>query len=161
MSTKNEDMREIVRVHKKHTGNTAVEMRDVVTWAVARGLWTLPKPVDLVEVAARAFAAAQREEVRHDQVTGKPYRANVAVPVTRDGQVCFQFVDIDEATRPQMVKNAHHRREQAVGEMVQLTLDTMHWNRVHSNEESIDVPADLGPDIEWALNAPDNDGKAA
>jgi len=45
--------------------------------------------------------------------------------------------------------------------MVQITLDTMHWNRMYSTEEPVVAPPDLGPDVEWAMNALDDDEKAA
>ena len=43
----------------------------------------------------------------------------------------------------------------------QLTLDLDHWNRVHPDEEPIDLPMDLTLDIEWRKNTPDDDDKAA
>jgi hypothetical protein len=46
-----------------------------------------------------------------------------------------------------------------VGVRYQLTLDAMHWNSIHPKDEPIDLPLDLGPDVEWRINAPDEDEK--
>ena len=54
------------------------------------------------------------------------------------------------------------RREQMVGEAVQLTLDIDHWNSVNPAEMPIDMPMDFAPDIEWKFNTPpDEDVEAA
>jgi hypothetical protein len=50
-----------------------------------------------------------------------------------------------------MVKSAFARREQVVGDMVQLTLDLDHWNRVNPNEEPIRVETDITPDVNERL----------
>lgn len=64
------------------------------------------------------------------------------------------WIDIDEATRPQIHKSLIQRREQMVGDGLQLTLDAEHWNRMHPDQEPIQMPLDLGPDVEWPKNAP-------
>mgnify|MGYP000792002200 FL=1 len=50
-----------------------------------------------------------------------------------------------------MIKSAYARREQVVGDMLQLTLDLDHWNRVNPNEEPIIIETDVTPDIEERL----------
>jgi len=63
-----------------------------------------------------------------------------------------------------MLKSAVTRREQMVGDGLQLTLDLMHWNSINPDKEPIELPMDLTFDIELRLNAPDednDDGKAA
>lgn len=71
------------------------------------------------------------------------------------------WVDIDEATRRQMNKCLVQRREQMVGDAVQITLDADHWNVAHAEEEPIVMEMDFAEDVQWRLNAPDQDGKAA
>jgi hypothetical protein len=46
-----------------------------------------------------------------------------------------------------------------VGEAVQLTLDIDHWNRVNASEDPITMPMDMGPDVDWRLNAPPEEGE--
>lgn len=60
-----------------------------------------------------------------------------------------------------MHKSLIMRREQMVADGLQLTLDAEHWNRMHSDEEPIQLPLDLGPDVEWRKNGPDEMQKAS
>ncbi len=94
----------------------------------------------------------------YDAVTGKPYRVYQAVPQQSGGQFnLFYYIDIDEATRTQMLKSCVHRREQMVSDGLQLTFDMDHWNRIHLDEEAISLPMDISPDIEWRKAADDDD----
>ena len=71
------------------------------------------------------------------------------------------WTDIDEAPRHIAHKSFIQRREQMVGDAVQLTFDAMHWNRVNQNEEPIVMPMDFTDDVKWRINAPDQDTEAA
>src|SRR6202030_4003527 len=115
--------------------------------------WQLPTPVDPIDRLASEFSHAAREEVRHDLVTGRPYRANHAFPSGqgKNGQL-YLWVDIDFATRSPMHKSLVNRREQIVGDVVQLTFDAEHWNRIHPTDEPIIMPADFTDDVEWRKN---------
>ena len=48
-----------------------------------------------------------------------------------------------------------------VGDGVQLTLDLQYWNKIHPDAKPINLTMDLSPDIEWRLNAPDEDDEVA
>lgn len=102
---------------------------------------------------AEKFARAAREEIRHDPTTGRPYRANHAVTTTQGGQQLVFWVDIDEAPRKIMKKSLVQRREQMVGDGLQLSLDADHWNARHSDEKPIEI--DLTDDVTWRKNAPE------
>jgi hypothetical protein len=69
----------------------------------------------------------------------------------------YFWVDIDEAARKPMVKSLVARREQIVGDVVQLDLDAEHWNSIHPDQEPIVMPADFTDDIEWRKNGSDED----
>ncbi len=71
------------------------------------------------------------------------------------------WIDIDEAPRPKILKSLINRREQMVGDGLQLTLDQDHWNNVNPKDEPINIPMDLTEDIEWRKNAPDEDDQKA
>lgn len=88
---------------------------------------------------------------------GKPYRANHAYPRTVDNQQVFYWLDIDDPKTPRhkMLKSAVNRREQMVGDGLQLTLDLDHWNSIRPDLEPIKLDMDLTDDIEWRKNAPD------
>ncbi len=60
-----------------------------------------------------------------------------------------------------MLKSLINRREQMVGDGLQLTLDADHWNSIHMDEEPISIPLDFTDDVAWRKNAPDENEKAA
>lgn len=79
-------------------------------------------------------------------------------PSLASGQLnLFVWVDIDEATRPQMLKSSVNRREQMVSDGLQLTLDLDHWNSSNPTEEPIELPMDLSLDIAIRKAADDED----
>lgn len=154
MATKHQEMQRLIRLYKDETGKTEINMRDVAKYAAAKG-WPLPAPVDPLDRLAREFSQAAREEIRYDKITKRPYRANHAITITQGQDQLHLWIDIDEARRGPMVKSLVQRREQMVGDGLQLTLDAEHWNRIHSDEEPINLPMDLTDDIQWRKNAPE------
>jgi hypothetical protein len=119
--------------------------------------WPLPRPRSPLDLLAQQLAEAAREETRRDSNTGRTYRANHSYSVTQGGQQLHLWIDIDEADRGPFLKSAVTRREQMVGDGLQLTLDIMHWNSINPEKEAIELPMDLTFDIELRLNAPDED----
>jgi hypothetical protein len=160
MSRKVQQKQRFIRYYKDQTGETDIDMRKVAEFAVAKG-WLLPKPIDPLTMLAKQFSAAAREEIRYDQVTRKPYRANHAMPIRQGPVQLYLWVDIDEAPRPKMQKALVNRREQSVGDILQMKLDEAHWNRIHPDEDPLNMETDFTLDIEWRLNAPDEDGDVA
>jgi hypothetical protein len=149
VATRKQDMRRIIRLYRQETGEMQVDMHKVVDFALKMG-WPLPKPRDPRDFLAEQFSTAAREEIRQDKKTGRPYRANHAVPV-RQG---YLWIDIDEAPRGPMYKSLVKRREQIVGDVVQLTFDAEHWSSINPGEQPISLPADFTPDLEWRKNGP-------
>ncbi len=155
--TMTKDLQSMYARYKRETGETEVDLADVAVWAFARG-FTLPTPPTDQERLAQMFARALRQEVRHDATSGRPYRANHAYPrgVMKNGQgTLWSWIDIDQAAREPMRKSLQHRREQMVGDGLQLTLDAEHWSRFNPTEQALTVEMDFTDDIEWRLNAPD------
>jgi hypothetical protein len=155
--TKHKEMQFIIREWKKATGNIEIDMHLVADFAVKRG-WPLPEPVSALDRLAKEFSQAAREETRQDTQTGRPYRVYHAYPSDSVGQGMF-WIDIDEAPRKIMVKSAVMRREQVIGDMVQLWLDLDHWSRKNPNEEPIKLLTDVTPDVQERLAA--SDGSAS
>jgi hypothetical protein len=160
MATRHQEMQRLIRHYKDVTQKTEVNMHDVAQFAASKG-WPLPRPVTALDRLAKEFSQAAREEIRHDKKTGKPYRANHAITEGYGAKQLTLWVDIDEAPRKPMLKSLVQRREQMVGDGLQLTLDAMHWNNIHPTEEPIKLPLDLTDDVEWRLNAPDEGEKAS
>jgi hypothetical protein len=151
---KNQQMQAIIRQYRDETGETDIDMRKVARFAAKMG-WPLSQPIDPVDMLAKEFSRAAREEIKYDKVTGKPYRVNHAIPA--DGGQLRLWVDIDKAPRPKMLKSLINRREQMVGDGLQLSLDADHWNSINPQDEPIDIPLDFTDDVEWRKNAPDED----
>jgi len=151
--TKQKMMQLLIKEYKEKTGTTEVGMKEVAIYALKVG-WKLPTPKNPLDRLASEFSQAARDEIRHDQYTGKPYRANHAIPVNY-GMQGHLWIDIDEAPRPSILKSLINRREQMVGDGLQLTLDADHWNNIHPEEAPIQIPLDFTDDVEWRKNAPD------
>lgn len=154
MANKTQQMQSFIRFYKEQTGKVDVDMHEVAKFAEQKG-WTLPKPPSAIDLLAKKFSQAAREETRKDGKTGQPYRVNHAYLPDGNGQGVLWF-DIDETpSRQKVLKSAVMRREQMVGDALQLTLDLDHWHRINPNEEPIALPLDLTPDVEWRKNGPD------
>lgn len=161
VKTKTEKMQDFVRYYREQTGQVSVDMKDVAAYAKKLG-WKLPTPKDPLDLLAQQFSDSQREEIRKDKETGRPYRANLAVSEWQGKTQLVLWTDIDVATRQIAHKALTQYRDQMAGEALKMTLTADHWNRMHPNEEPITMPLDFGPDVEWELNAPpDSEQKAA
>ena len=158
--TRHQELQRIMRRYKEETGEKEVDMHKVAKYAASLG-WPLPKPTSPIDLLAKALSQAAREEIRRDPHTGRPYRANHAYPKWNQGELFTVWVDIDEAPRAPMQKSLVNRREQMVGDGLQLTLDADHWNSIHPEEAPIVLPMDFTTDIEWRKNAPNDEEEAA
>ena len=158
---KTQEMQRLARLWKEEQGKSEVDVHELARWAVGRG-WPAPAPIDPIDRVANGFARALREEIRYDTKTGQPYRANHAyrIGVNQQGTL-WSWIDIDEAKRGPMRKSLQTRREQMVGDGLQLSLDADHWNSIHPNEQPIQIELDFTEDVEWRKNAPDENDKAS
>ena len=116
---KTKEMQLIIKQYRDTTGETQVDMRKVAKFANDMG-WPLSQPADPLDLLAQSFARAARQEIKKDRATGRPYRVNHAIPDST-GQYSL-WIDIDEAPRKPMHKSLVNRREQMVGDGLQLTL---------------------------------------
>jgi hypothetical protein len=157
--SKRQDMQRFIRHYKDETGERVIDMRKVAEFAKRMG-WKMPQPPSDIDLLAKQFTDAANEERKYDEKTGKPYRVYHAIPATGQPSL-FNYVDIDEADRPQMHMSAVNRREQMVSDGLNLQLDLDHWNRIHPNELPIELPMDLTLDIEIRKAADGEDGEAA
>ena len=153
----------LIRAYRDETGEAEIDMRKVAEFAVRKG-WPLPQPSDPLEMLAKQFSDAARLEIKHDPVSGNPYRVNHAIPRRADtGQLAFGWVDIDDpkTTSINMRASLVMRREQMVDDGLQLTFDMEHWNSARPQEDHIDLPMDLTFDIELRRAAREDDDEAA
>ena len=142
-------LQKIIALYRLQTGETELDPRKMAEFALKNGI-DLPRPKDPLELLAHEISVAAREELRKDEKTNRPYRAYHSLPISHpDGQTSFVFVDIEDATRPQMHRSLTKRRDQMVGDAVRLVYDADRWNSQHPDVEPIQMALDFGPDVEW------------
>jgi hypothetical protein len=154
------DQKDLVRWYMDETGKTEVDMHQVARWLILKG-YKMKEPPTQVELLAKQLSKQAREETRTDIATGRPYRAYHAFTQRQgEGQLTF-WVDIDKAPRKPMVLSFKQRKEQMIGDGLQLSFDIEHWNGAHTGEDPIKEDFDLNDEIEWRRNAPRDDEKAS
>ena len=158
-TSRQEQLLRVINHFRDVTGKTEFEMHEVTDWAVENLDYPLPQPANPREILTRQLSDAARSDIGYDPDNGNPFRRFVAVP--QDGQLSFTWMHIHDVSRLIMRKALVHRREQMVGDGLQLTFDRLYWNKLHPEEESIELSMDLSPDIEWRLHTPDNDDEVA
>jgi hypothetical protein len=158
--SKRKQMQRLIRAWKDETEAHEIDMREVAKWAHKKG-WPLPTPPDPMDMLTKQFTEAAREDIGYDKKTGKPFRVYHAIKAKHGATQLHLFIDIEEATRPQMLGSLVMRREQMVSDGVMLTYDQDHWNAAHSDEEPIQLPLDLTFDVDLRRAAPDEDDEAA
>ena len=161
--TKLEEKQAFVRYYKRQNKKTVITMAEVAKAAIAQG-WPVPPPVSGEERLAKQFAEAEREEIRYDKKTKRPYRANLAMTQRlKDGTQLALWIDTDEASRSQMVLALAKYREQMIGEALMGTDTVEHWNRINPRDKPLQFPLDFTDEAEWRRNAPveEESGKTA
>lgn len=159
MATAVQKKQTFIRYFRVQTGAKEWNMHDVAKMAHKMG-WPLPKPADPLELLAKQFADAAREETREDKVTKKQYKANLAFAKRlASGKQLWLWFDVDDATRPQMVKGLHLYREQMVSEAVIGVNTAEHWNRINPKQRELPFVTDLSEDVKERANAQLEDQK--
>jgi hypothetical protein len=119
--------------------------KEVAAWAIRENLWE-PRAADVISRCADDLARAAREEYRTD-ARGRLYRARHPAKVLKDGQLRFEWADIDTATRDHMQRAFSLRRKQIVGDCHQIEVDVDHFNDEHPDEEKIQLILDFTDDV--------------
>lgn len=146
MTTKNEQLQRAWHLFEKQNGHLPASAREASIWAVENGLVRLPD-VDPYDVLADEMARALREEYATDR-KGRRYRVNHAVRVTRRGVQYTMWAILQSAPRAHMQKAFIQRREQVVGDLVQLATDVEVYNDMHKDAEPIQLVLDFTHDVE-------------
>lgn len=158
------ERQKFIRFWQEKTGRDEIDLDAVAEMAIEMG-WVAPPPLTPKERLAKQFKEGMRQDVRHDRKTGRPYRGYHAFPKhAADGQLIFSYIDIDDPkTKPENFRKACvMRREQSVGDQLQLRLDQLHWNDQRPADQQVDLlPADMEFDIELRLAAMDDKDEAA
>ena len=127
------------REHKPSSAREAVE------WAVAEGLIDLPE-IDPYDVLAGQMSTALREEYATD-AQGRRYRINHAARVTKGGVQYTFWAVMGYAPHEHMEIAFTQRREQIVGDNVQLKIDVDVYNDLNKGKR---------PEIQLVLDYTDD-----
>jgi hypothetical protein len=146
MASRNETMQRIWHRYETRREHKPSSARQAVEWAVAEGLLQLPE-VDPYDILADYMSHAVGEEHRTDE-HGRRYRVNHAVRVTRHGvQLTFWGV-MGHAPHDHMEKAFAQRREQIIGDNLQLKTDVDVYNdKYRGKNPAIQLILDYTDDI--------------
>jgi hypothetical protein len=138
MSTKNERLQQVWHHYDDDKKHQPTGTREAVRWAVKEGLLELPH-YDPYEMLAAEMSNALRDEYKTDE-KGRRYRINHAVRITKGGvQQTFWGV-MGFAPHDHMERAFTQRREQIVGDNLQLKIDVDVYNDLNRGKQ---VPIQL------------------
>lgn len=144
--TKVERLQQIWHKFETERNHKPSSAREAIEWAVAEGLIELPD-VDPYDVLAGQMSSALREEYQTD-AKGRRFRVNHAMRVTKGGvQYTFWGV-MGFASHEFMEKAFAWRREQIVGDNLQLKIDVDVYNdMIHGQHPEIQFVMDYTDDV--------------
>lgn len=146
MAKYKEQLQRIWREYEAEHGSVPATAREAVVWGVSRGMIDIPE-VDPLDKLASDMSTALREEYATDK-QGRRYRVNHAVRVTKGGVQYTFWAIMKDAPREHMQKAFIQRREQIVGDCVQLSTDVEAYNGFHQEQQPIQMLFDFRDDIE-------------
>jgi hypothetical protein len=129
MLTKNEKLQKAWHSYEGSNNHLPTSARQAVEWAVANGILELPK-IDPYDILAGDMASALREEFATDD-KGRRYRVNHAVRVTKGGVQHTFWAMLGYAPHSHMEKAFAQRREQIIGDCLQLRTDVDVYNEMN------------------------------
>lgn len=146
MARYKETLQSIWHQYEREHGAVPATARDAVMWGVRQGLIELPE-ADPYAKLAEDMATALREEYATD-AKGRRYRVNHAVRVTKAGVQHTFWAIMKDAPRQHMQRAFIQRREQIVGDCVQLATDVEAYNEMKSDQPPIPMLFDFRDDVE-------------
>jgi hypothetical protein len=146
MPTKEERLQQVWHKYETERKHKPTSAREAVNWAVAEGLLELPE-VDPYDVLAGQMSQALRDEYQTDS-QGRRYRVNHAVRVSKSGvQYTFWGV-MGFASHEHMEKAFAQRREQIIGDNLQLKTDVDVYNDLNKGKRPpIQIVMDYTDDV--------------
>lgn len=146
MFTKDERLQQLFHRFDSEHGHLPTGTRPAVEWAVSNGLLDLPE-IDPYDVLAGQMASALRAEIQTD-AKGRRYRVNHAVRVTKNGVQFTFWAMMGFAPHTHMEKAFAQRREQIIGDCVQLKTDVDAYNDMNRGKQpEIQLVLDFTDDV--------------
>lgn len=119
--------------------------RVVAEWGIAKGLIATPT-IDPVHVLAGQVSRALREQYETDE-KGRRYRVNHAVRFQKDGAQTTMWGIVGFANQPYMEMAFTQRREQVVGDCLQLKTDVDVYNDRNPAQDPFILVLDFADDV--------------
>ncbi len=148
MSGYSNAVKEYIERYKAEVGSDGlIDLHAVAEWAYRNGLHK-PNVRTVIDAIAADIAQVFREEYRVDK-HGRRYRAKHATTHKRDGKTLSLWADLDDPTAPQshFVKSFAQRRQQIVGDCLQLKTDVDVYNEKRAPAIPIQMPLDFTMDV--------------
>lgn len=149
MSAYSNAVKEYIERYKNEVGDVGlIDPHEVAGWAWRKGLHK-PNVKTIIDNIAADIAQAFREEYRTDP-HGRRYRAKHATTTKYGNRTLSLWGDIDDPNAPHehFVKSFGQRRQQIVGDCVQLKTDVDVYNSYRRPDEPIQVILDFTVDVE-------------
>lgn len=146
MATYKEQLQRVWHLYEQKHGFIPATARDAVHWGVLHGLIEVPE-VDPLAKLAEDMSTALREEFATDS-DGRRYRVNHAVRINAGGVQHTMWAIMGEAPREHMQKAFIQRRQQIVGDCVQLATDVESYNAMRDDQPAIPMLFDFRDDVE-------------
>jgi len=146
MPTKSERLQQVWHHYDDDKHHQPTSTREAVRWAVQEGLLELPT-IDPYEELASQMSSALRDEYATDD-EGRRYRVNHAVRITKGGVQQTFWAVMGFAPHEHMQKAFTQRREQIVGDNLQLKIDVDVYNDLNKGKNpAIQLVLDYTDDV--------------
>jgi hypothetical protein len=146
MPTRAEKLQRIWHKYDADRSHKPTSAREAVEWAVKEGILRLPE-VDPYDVLAGQMSQALREEYCED-AQGRRFRVNHAVRITKAGVQYTFWGMMGFASHDHMEKAFTQRRDQIVGDNLQLKTDVDVYNDLNRGKHpEIQLVLDYTEDV--------------
>ncbi len=148
MSSYSDAVRDYIKRYKTEVGSDGLlDPHALAEWAYHNGLHK-PNPTTVINAIAHDIAQVFREEYRVDR-HGRRYRAKHAALEKRGSRSISLWADMDDPNAPHrhFQKSFAQRRNQIVGDCVQLKTDVDVYNDKRNPTEPINIPLDFTLDV--------------
>jgi len=145
MTTQAEHFQMLWRDYEREHDHAPASAREVVDWAVANRNLELPR-IDPRDILASQMSRALREEYATD-AKGRRYRVNHAMRIMKNGVQLTIWGILGYAPHSHMQRAFTQRREQVVGDLVQLHVDVEVYTEMTPHEAPIQLVLDFTDDV--------------
>jgi hypothetical protein len=144
--TYTQSMQEIVNKYRESGQPWPATAKQIAAWAINGKLWA-PHRSRLITLCADQLSRAMSEEYITDP-QGRRVRAKHVARIKHDGEQLYLWADIRTADRKHMEVALQQRRQQIVGDCVQLKTDVDSYNDNSKASPPIQLVLDFTHDVE-------------